>query len=583
MVNKTKIYLMKALKTMNKRLLILGLILSTSSIALQAQQDETDPPMDMDVTFVGDLELFIRDANKINGVPKTRESMDELPPIGYSLIPNKMNAEIEVLPITAAKVNVEEKLKKLYRGFVKGGFGLYTTPLLEVYYTDGRSRKGTYGIEAKHISTAGGVAVDDSIPDGFSHNSIHLWGKKFLDKHALTGGFTYDRQVVNYYGFSPDSFPLVDTDNIKQRFNLVEIEGGLVSYHRDSTKLNYDVGLKFYNYGDIKDGSENNIDVAGLFRKKMNNEIYKLNVGLNYNNFSFNSLKDSTKTTRDNAILRIEPMAYTTRGNLQVSLGMSLMLDGTGDQPVHFYPLAEASYGLFGNILVPYAGVRGAVVRQSYRDLTETNPFILTAPQLKSMNNKLELYGGIRGRISSEASFNAHISSNSFEDFAYFVNDTVYSATNQFQVVYDKLNVVNIGGEISLQGNEKLSLYVRGDYFIYGDKGPAEAWHQPTSRFSFGGVYDIQDKLIFRAEIYQMGKRKALSLGPVKDGKLQSDGTYITELKGYFDANIEAEYRYTKRLSAFVRVNNFMASRYSIWNNYNLQRFNSMMGASFAF
>lgn len=568
----------------NKFLLILSLALIGTPFSLIAQEDETEEgKVEMDVTFIGDLELFIRDANKINEVPTTVDKLEELPPIRYSIIPNKMNAEIGVLPIEAAKVNVEDKIKKLYKGFVRGGFGLYTTPLLELQYTEGRSRNGTYGVHAKHISTRGGVAADDSIPDSYSQNSIHLWGKKFLKKHALTGGLTYDRQVVNYYGFLPDSFPTVNTDDIEQKFQLIEANAGLKSYHRDSTKLNYDLGFNYYNYSDGFDGSENNIDVSGLFRKRMNSETYKLNVGLNYNNFSFKNLKDSVTSSRDNAIFRIEPTAYTTRGNLQVTVGMSLMLDGTGSQPVHFYPLAEASYGLFDNILVPYAGVRGEVVRQSYRDLTEINPFILTDSELKSMNNKFEAYGGIRGRLASNASFNASISNNSYEDFAYFVNDTTYSATNQFKVVYDDLNVLNIGGEISLQGNEKLSLYVRGNYFIYSTRAQDEAWHQPTSRFSLGGVYNIEDKLMFRAELYQMGKRKALSNGPIDGGTVRDDGSYVKELKGYLDANLEAEYRYTKRLSIFARMNNFLASKYVTWNNYNVQRFNAMMGLTFAF
>lgn len=563
--------------------ILLGLLFLSPFMLLAQEENGDQEDMNMDVTFIGDLELFIRDANKINDVPQTVEELNELPPIRYSLIPNKMNAEIAVSPIDAARVNVEEKIKKLYRGFIRGGFGLYTTPLLELSYTEGRSRNGTYGVSARHISTQGNVAVDDSIPDSFSNNSVHLWGKKFIKRHALTGDFTFEREAFNYYGFLPDSFPMVGEDAIDQRFNLIEGSAGLVSYFRDSTDLNYDIGLKYYNFSDQNNGRENNIDLRGLFKKQVNSEIYRLNVGLNYNHFRFNYLSDNIEGTQDNAILRIEPSAFTKRGNLQVTVGMSLMLDGTGDQPVHFYPLAEASYGLFNDILVPYAGIRGEVVRQSYRDLTDINPFLLTDPELRSMNNSLEAYGGVRGRISSNASFNAHIKSNNYEQFAYFINDTSFSAANQFSVVYDKLGVINIGGELSMQGNEKFSLYVRGDYFIYNTREQDEAWHQPESRFSLGGVYNIQDKLIFRGEVYQVGKRKALSNGPTIDGELQEDDTYITELKGYLDANLEAEYRYTKRLSVFARMNNFLASKYAVWNNYNLQRFNAMMGATFAF
>jgi hypothetical protein len=80
-----------------------------------------------------------------------------------------------------------------------------------------------------------------------------------------------------------------------------------------------------------------------------------------------------------------------------------------------------------------------------------------------------------------------------------------------------------------------------------------------------------------------MDKRFGKSLGNTGDAELQDGGYYKVELDPFIDANIGVEYRYTKRLSAFVRLNNFLAARYAKWNNYNLQRFNAMMGVTYSF
>jgi len=547
------------------------------------QGDESPDNINKEVTFVGDLELFLRDANKISDNPKIRESISEIPPIQYKLIPNKLNATFEVKPIPAAKINLEEKIAKLYRGYIRTGFGLYTTPFLDASFTDGRSRKGTFGVRYRHLSSSGHVAAEDSIPDGFSDNEFNFWLKKFLPKHSLSANFDWQRNVINYYGFSPKLYPEVNIDNIKQRFNAFDGGVSLNSYFRDSTKINYDGAVNFYNYSDIKDGKENNLDLTGNLRKYVDTELFSLDMGFNYNVFDYFDQADSVNRDKEGMILKLVPKASTQRGNLHISVGMGIMIDGNSNDAFHFYPIAEANYGLFNNILVPYAGVKGSVERQSYRDLSTENPFIITSPNLRNRNERLNLYGGLRGRISSDVSFNARVTNTNYENFAYFVNDTTVSSTNQFKVVYDDLNILNFSGELSFDAGEKIKFFGRGEYNIYTTDKQKEAWHQPGIKISAGGVYNLKNKLLARAEIYQMGKRKALSYGNVENGIAQDNGSYIRELKGFLDMNLELEYRYNKRLSMYARLNNFLAAKYVVWNNYNVQRFNAMMGVTFAF
>jgi hypothetical protein len=572
---------MKIMPYIAKSIIVALLFLNVTCVF--AQDEQGGDNIDKEVTFVGDLELFLRDANKISDNPKIRESVSEMLPIQYKLIPNKLNAPFEVKPIPAAKINLEEKLSKLYRGYVRGGFGLYTTPFLDASFTDGRSRKGTFGLRYRHLSSAGNVAAEDSIPDRFSDNEFNFWLKKFLPKHSISANVDWERNVIHYYGFLPDSFPNVDIDGLKQRFNAFDAGFSLNSYFRDSTKINYDAGVKFYHFSDQKEGKEINFDVAGNIRKYADTELFSMDLGLNYNAFDFFDQIDSLNRDKEGVILKLVPKASTQRGNLQVSVGMGIMIDGNSNEPFHFYPMAEANYGLFDNILVPYAGVRGDIDRQTYRDLTSENPYITTSPRLRNRNERLNIYGGLRGRISSDVSFNAEVSNTNYEDFAYYVNDTVFSSTNQFSIVYDDLSILNFSGELSFDAGEKIKFFGRGDYNIYTTDKQNEAWHQPGLKISAGGVYNLKNKLLARAEIYQMGKRKALSMGPVEGGVLRDQGGYVVDLKGYLDMNLEVEYRYNKRLSIYTRLNNFLAAKYAVWNNYRVQRFNAMMGLTFAF
>jgi len=58
--------------------------------------------------------------------------------------------------------------------------------------------------------------------------------------------------------------------------------------------------------------------------------------------------------------------------------------------------------------------------------------------------------------------------------------------------------------------------------------------------------------------------------------------TEMITLKGYVDLNLGLEYRYTKILSGFVRLNNILGTRYQAWNQYPGMGFNVLFGFTYA-
>ena len=575
-----------AMKDTKEAFLALVLLVASGTAFAQPDQDDN---LNMDVIVDGIRENEINQANKLSFWPEFRENVVELPPITYNLIPNKLGVNIEPKLIKPAKVKIDESLKKLYRGYLRAGFGVYTTPLVEGYYMDGRSRNGTYSVGFRHLSSGGGnVAWADSVPDAFSNNELRLWGKRFMGKHALEAGFDWNRNVVHYYGVRTEQFPDVDlTDAVhQQKFNNIDGYLRLTSYFRDSTKTNYSGQVMFYNYRDAFNSNENNVDVHGHGRRFVGSELYSGDFYLNYNQYQFTDPLDPTEklVTNDNVILGIVPQVSTIHERWRVNVGAGIFLDAKGEQPFHFYPRAEAKYNLISNLFIPYVGVTGNLERTTFKTITTQNPWVITNPELKSVNNKLELYGGVRGTISSNASFNARIARNRFEDWIYFANDSTQSNGNQFRPIYDDMTRLQIMGEVAINTNGALDLTLRGDYFIYGDIGQQlHPWDQPTTRVTLLTSYNIEDKLIATAEVYTVGKRKAKSFAEVPDAQLENDGTYTVDLKGYADLNLNVEYRYTKRVSAFVRLNNMVGGRYQQRVNYRVQTFNAMMGATYSF
>lgn len=569
------------MKRQMKKALIL-LMVPAFAGPLVAQSDTTSTGIQEEYVFSGNRDNVVKDANKQQAWPQIKTDVVEIPSITYNLIPNKLNVNIEPKMIKPAKVTVEESLKKLYRGYARAGFGLYTTAIGELYYMDGRSRNGTFMVYAKHMSSAGGVAVADSIPDNFSRNEVHLWGKRFVKKHTLEGGFDWERDVLHYYGFNPDLVPIFSTDSLEQNFNNIDGYLRLKSYYRDSSKVNYDGEVKFYNFRDNYNGNENNIDVLAHARKMVGNELYSLDFNVNYNQFEY-MRRDGTERLNEwtNTIVSASPTATTIHDKWKIVAGATLTLDAR--EKFHFYPRAEANYNFLDNLFIPYAGIGGGLDRTTYKSVTALNPFVTTNPKLTSVNTKFEAYGGIRGTVTSNASFNARLSFRNMEDFMYFVNDSIASPGSQFQIIYDDLKITNLTGEVSVSVTDEFKLFARGDYYIYGEGNEAQPWNQPNTRFSLSANYNLQDKFLVAAEVYTVGKRRAKSLVTVEGVEPEFNGSYIVDLKGYADINLSLEYRYTKRLSGFVKFNNMFAARYEDWNMYNVQRFNAWMGATYSF
>jgi hypothetical protein len=168
------------------------------------------------------------------------------------------------------------------------------------------------------------------------------------------------------------------------------------------------------------------------------------------------------------------------------------------------------------------------------------------------------------------------------KDKALFVTDTLYSKGNRFNVIYDTMNVATVEGSLTYQYQEKTKIDLIGRYFSYNAFNNVYAWNLPTLQFILRGSYNLYDKFIFSADINLEGGRKAL-VYTMEDDVVEENNQLAKNLGFIADANIGVEYRYNKRISAFLNFNNVAAQRYRRWYNYPVQGFQVMGGVTFRF
>ena len=580
------------------------------SIGVVAQIDTT---LDYTTTFHGDRQLFLRDANKLLVSPLTKDSVVKMTAIQYSTLPTPKVVLIEPALIPVAKINVEEKLPYLYRGYVKAGYGTYNTLPLDFYFTDGRSKKGTFGVHYK-LLRGDGVKLDDadSIPDRYSDNQLELWGKWLFTKTQLLANASWDRNLTHWYGVDVKNDyegPNFDSLTFKQVMNTYKGGVSFLSYQRDTGDYNYRGDIQFRRSNDFINNKEINLDVLLHCRRLVDSTLFAVDFGVNYNQFNFQgprldgtnvnlfdefaySASDRTYEDRntDNAIIKLIPTAATTWRDLRAKVGLGIFLEGRSSQPGHFYPMAEASYNILDGIIVPYAGIRGSTEPTTYYSLYQQNPFVQSFPRLKNKNNRIDAYGGVGGAISRTVSYNIGVNYQEFSNFAYFINDTLsfsnagfYSWGNMFTVLYDDLTAFNFHGELAVYAGEKWKANVRADYFSYNAGNQAHPWNQPNLKVLANGQYSLKNKFIVNLDVFYIGDRWARSLAPIHGIEPVEGNTYDHILKGFADVNLKVEYRYNKRLGAWVAMNNALAMKYQRYSGFPTQTFVAMMGASYSF
>lgn len=520
------------------------------------------------------INATIKEATKISDLPEINDTVSKLKDRQLGIQPRVVETKYVAPQIKAAKM-VNEPLSKLYYSQIKAGFGNYTMPYGEIWINNLRSKEYVYGFHYRHLSAH--YTAEDRGFAGFSDNDVNLYAKKFYKKHVLSGDLNYFRNVNNFYGY-PDS--LVEKNDItnnfsKQRFHTFEGKLNLKSFYTDSNSINHDIHLNYYNIHDNFETAENNIFADGLLKTFVNKEKLNILISADYYN-----TKGKTDTIND-FIFRLTPWFQAGGEKWNVDLGLNVAIDEMTNQSTkfYFYPKLNVHYNIYNNFVIPYAGVTGGLEKNSFRSLTTTNPFIVSNPAYANTNNTYTAFGGLRGVLSSKTSYDAKVSYGKYKNMPFFLINYDNFLSNKFNVLYNDVTLLNVNGQLKYQLKEKINVIAKGNYYGYGglDSG-AYAWHKPDFDVTLSALYNLKSKIIVKADLFYIGKQWTKQVLTSASGV---ETVNTTQLKGFADINLGAEYRYSKMLSFFVNFNNIGNVRYYRWDRYPTQRFNAMIGLTF--
>ena len=550
------------------------------------------------VNIVKPYSPTISDAFKVKETPTFEDDVEvQKEKIEYSIFSFPVASTFTPAKGRAADVEKAKK-EKLFKNYATLGFGNYLTINAELFITEDISKSEYVGGMIRHLSSQGdidGVILDNQ----FATTSADVtYGSRDKDLHYNID-LGYKNQVSNWYGLPTDYMTFdeatLNSINEKQSFNTIQLGGklGMKDGFLDNSTL------LFKRFSDALGSGENRFYVKPETSFEIMDTKVNLGVIVDYVGGSFDrSYYNEGSFNYSNINFGASPSILLQEDDYSVQFGASVFystqkIDGVSDSKLFIYPNIKASYKLVPEILTLYAGAEGTLHQNSYADFVDVNPFVSPTLFVSPTNQKYDIYGGLKGKLSNSVSFNLRASYKDEEAKALFKNNmfdpTVtntegYAFGNSFDVTYDNVKTITGFAELKADFSKNVSFGINGSYNNYSVDNEQEAWNLPQIQLASTIDFNITEKWYAGAKVFFVGDRKdQVAIPSVANVFPPIYDTQTITLDSYFDLNAHVGYKYNERLTAFLKGNNLASQNYQRWVNFPVQSIQVMIGANYKF
>jgi hypothetical protein len=585
-----------------------SLILSLILMNHQSMGQEKKQELQKEVEVVKPYEPSVSEVFKINEIPQIRHQETEKPTFEYLIKPSPIFSTFHVEPVQAARM-VDKPGPEPGQGLLKLGIGNYKTPYGEVFYNTGAGKTTTFGTHFRHLSSHGNIRLEngDRTKAPASDNHAELFMNHFFsDLTTLKAKLFFDRQGFCYYGYPGEPIDnetkelLIPFWDHKQAIS----RGGIDLQVNGNNKqgFSYDAGVSYQHYKSVTGQKGNLVKLGGQINKDFDRFQGRLDAFLTIE--GTDSVYRETSEVfnqREKVVLELNPSIFFETDMASLRLGINSYTVNDADKVEDFMlaPNIKASWSPVENWVTLFAGTDGYLQQNHYLAITSENQFVNPYHNVKNAMYKYILTGGIRGRLSSQMNYKFQVDYSSVRDYHFYILKNRYTPndllenelttrSNTFDVVYDKVKQLSVGGEIHYAASGVLDFLLTGNYYSYETNSQTEAWQQPDFEASASVRLNPEGPFSFTADVYYVGERKALIAAELYNEQSAAyepypDHTMIWNMDAILDMNFSIEYKFTNQLSFWTRVNNFSAQKYDRWQGYTSKGINVLLGLSYAF
>lgn len=495
-------------------------------------------------------------------------------------------------PSTIEGVDVTPNFDNFYKkNYFRVGLGNYGKVLANANISGKINEKMEVGTDLDFISTSG-------LKNDYQWDSSQLSGKfsAFLNHYGEKGkanvNASYSIDNYKYYGIYAIKPYSTDID-LKQGIGQFSLNG---YYDHYSNEILDNIRVKTSFLGDYFSSKENIFEFSTNLSKNeivLGEEIY-MNTGLGIDLTTQRTNFELLNKNKSNVFLfSSKPKITFHKGTSYLSIGSDFSYirqnksgkqydDKLESSKLHWFPKAELLLSLSEELKF-YAGVDGGAHLNSYKDMLNQNPYLVSDQEIRPTITRYQLYVGVKGDIDETLKYDILGSFSKLKDAKFFTHNGVFSPNydiyrpsydhlNTFSAIYDNGGLLNLKGSVeyfplynlTLKGGLDLKKYntfnLKNEYYLNHLQAEISAKYTMFNRnltLGFTGLFGMSNDVVIK-DIMEFP-----SFPPTY--------TQIERKKSvgnYADLNFSAEYRFYKNFSIFALVNNILNTKYQNFYGY---------------
>ncbi len=497
----------------------------------------------------------LRNAVKINLSASALAADTSRPRLAYDIPAQNLFFAYQPISLKPLALMQDTGLQLGVRNYVKAGFGNYTTPYIAAAVSFGDGKKSLVNLYGNYISSKGKIINQD-----FSELKLKGTGSFFSAKNEVYGSAGINANQYYQYGYD-HTLHNFSKDSVSRKYQDFFVSAGLRNTAVNDFKVNYNPNITAHIFSRENKINESSLIIEAPVEKKFGESIsFKVAAIANLTNLT--NKATTINTSISNNLFQIAPeLAYysnmfTFHGGVTPSWN-----NGVLSVLPNIYGEAQLQH----NVLMVQAGWVGRFINNSFRSLSTMNPYIAD-PTFLTNTKEVQYYGGVKATLGKHFSFNAKAAFITYNNMPLFVNDGLYG--NSFIVTNEsKMNDLQLHGDMSLVSQDKFTLTAGLDLNTYtGLSNNANAWGLIPVQLTGSFRWNAFKQVLLKADVFTFSGVPALLKN---NTETKTNGT---------DLSAGAEFKITKKFSAWLDLNNILDQKYQRWYNYPVYGLNVIAG-----
>ncbi|MDB5203873.1 MAG: hypothetical protein JWQ27_3282 [Ferruginibacter sp.] len=519
-------------------------------------QRDTTKKQSIDIT--SSYKPVLRNAVKINFSGSQLAADTSRPVLAYTIPAQNLFYAYQPISLKPLALEADTNLYLGGRHYIKAGFGSYSTPYVKAGLSFGDGRTSLFNLTGKYIGSKGDIKNQD-----YSQMNVTAAGSYFGKKNEVYAGASYSQDNYYLYGYDHAVYDF-KRDEIRQQFQDITITGGAKNSVKTGTGISYNPNLELNFFTNKNKISETTIKVNLPVEKIINENITaQLEAKGDFSHYSTTGII-ANNTKFSNNLISVSPAILYHAPRVYFTGGISPTWN---NGKWEFLPNVHAEAQLQENVFMLQAGWVGRFTKNTYRNLTTANPYLLRADT--QLNTKeIEYYGGLKATLGKHFNVNAKAGWVSFDQFPIFINDTATDSKGFLVKHEPTMNSLRVHGDISYINQDKFTLNAGITFNGYtGMNVNRKAWNTLPMEATASLRWFAFKHLLIKSDLWLFGGGNAITKGNSSRG-----------FSGGTDLSAGAEYKINKQFSAWLDVNNILNDKYERWHNYQVYGLNLVGG-----